>query len=373
MRRPFFFCTAHSRLLQSGTMACVTPMRTVPILTSDEMRAADGTTVEQFGLASIDLMRNAGQAVARFVEREYPAHRRITVLCGKGNNGGDGFVAARVLAASGRAVSVLLLGDPYELKGEAKTAFEEMQLAPIFAPDEPSLNSSHARAVLENADLLLDAVVGTGFQPPLRGVAAAMRDRVNQLTTPIVAVDLPSGWDADSPEFSSDGAFRANAVVTFTAPKLAHAFGNLVGSVYSPIVVADIGSPGEAIRSSLNLSWAGASHAITQPPRTADSNKGIYGHVLIIGGARGKSGAPSMASLAALRTGAGLVTAAVVESILPSVAAIAPELMTAVLPEGSSGEVSGENLDYDQLFEKKTVLAIGPGLGQEPATEAFLL
>src|SRR5271157_2024192 len=158
MRRPFFFCSAHSRLLQSGTMACVTPMRTVPILTSDEMRTADGATVEQFGIASIDLMRNAGQAVARFVEREYPSHRRITVLCGKGNNGGDGFVAARALAADGRAVSVLLLGDPYELKGDARIAFGEMQLTPVFAPDESSLDSSQVRNILAHADLLLDAV-----------------------------------------------------------------------------------------------------------------------------------------------------------------------------------------------------------------------
>src|SRR5271166_5938199 len=138
---------------QSGRMACVTAILTPPILTSDEMRAVDRSTTEQFGIPSIVLMRHAGQAVARFVEREYPSHRRITVLCGKGNNGGDGFVAARALAADGREVSVLLLGDPYELKGDAKTAFEEMQLAPIFAPDESSLNSPHARAVLANADL----------------------------------------------------------------------------------------------------------------------------------------------------------------------------------------------------------------------------
>ncbi len=354
-------------------MTCVTPILAAPILTADDMRATDRATVEQFGIASIDLMRRAGLAVARFVEREYSAHRRIAVLCGKGNNGGDGFVAARALSAAGRTVTVLLIGDPYELKGDAKTAYGEMRLTPIFAPDEPSLNSPHARAVIANADLLLDAVVGTGFKPPLGGVAAALRDRINQLSIPVVAVDLPSGWDADSREFSSADAFRANAVVTFTAPKQAHVFGNLSGSVYAPIVVADIGSPAQAVRSTLNLTWAGVSHAITEPARPADSNKGMYGHVLIIGGARGKAGAPSMASLAALRTGAGLVTAAVVESILPSVAVITPELMTTVLPEGSSGEVTGTNLDYDQLLEKKTVLAIGPGLGQEAATEAFLL
>ncbi|HTU21087.1 MAG TPA: NAD(P)H-hydrate dehydratase [Gemmataceae bacterium] len=345
----------------------------VPILTAEEMRTADRVTTEQFGVPSIVLMRHAGQAVARFVEREYPHSRRIAVLCGKGNNGGDGFVAARALAVGGREVTVLLLGDPDELKGDARTAYGEMQLTPIFVPDERSLDTPQVRALLSNADLLLDAVVGTGFRPPLRGVAAALRDRINPLDTPIVAVDLPSGWDADSREFSADGAFRANSVVTFTAPKLAHVCGNLAGSVYGPIVVAPIGSPPEAVQSSLNLTWSGAAHALVQPPRPPDSNKGMYGHALVIGGARGKSGAPAMASLAALRSGAGLVTAAVVPSILASVASITPELMTAVLPEGSGGEVTGQNLDYDQLLEKKTVLAIGPGLGQHPSTEKFLL
>src|SRR5579862_4052044 len=302
-------------------MTCVGQIHAAPILTADEMRTADRVTTEQFGVASIVLMRHAGQAVARFVDREYPHCRRIAVLCGKGNNGGDGFVAARALAATGREVTILLVGDPYELKGDAKLAYGEMHLTPVFAPDEASLGSPHARAVLSNADLFLDAIVGTGFQPPLRGAAAILRDRINQLPTPVVAVDLPSGWDADSREFSAEGAFRADAVVTFTAPKLAHVCGNLSGSVYAPIVVAPIGSPPEAVTSSLSLTWAGSSHALIEPPRLADSNKGMYGHVLVIGGARGKSGAPAMASLSALRTGAGLVTAAVVNSILPGVAA----------------------------------------------------
>jgi len=137
--------------------------------------------------------------------------------------------------------------------------------------------------------------------------------------------------DADSRKFSVEGAFRANAVVTFTAPKLAHVYGNLTGSAYGPIVVADIGSPEAAIQSGLGLIWAGASKSITEQPRTADANKGMYGHVLVVGGAFGKAGAPAMASLAALRAGAGLVTAAVPESILSTVAHIAPELMTTPL------------------------------------------
>lgn len=342
------------------------------ILSADEMKTTDRVTTERFGIDSIDLMRNAGQAVARFVERAFPDCRHITILCGKGNNGGDGFVAARALAETGRAVSVLLLGDRGELKGDAKTAFEEMGIEPVLAADEEALESPAVKMLLERSDLLVDAVVGTGFRPPLRGAAAALRDRVNAMKTPMVAVDLPSGWDADSREQFAEGAYRANAVVTFTAPKPAHVCGNLVGDVYGPIVVAPIGSPEAAIQSKLNLSWSGGSATIAHTGRAADSNKGMYGHVLVVGGARGKSGAPSMSSLAALRTGAGLVTAAVASSILPIVAGVTPELMTIPLKEDKAGEIDVAKIDFEELLEKKTVLAIGPGLGQSPTAEKLL-
>ncbi|WP_158751947.1 NAD(P)H-hydrate dehydratase [Acidobacterium sp. S8] len=346
------------------------------ILTADEMRAADRVTTDHYAVPSLELMEHAGHAVARFVLAEFPQAERITVLCGKGNNGGDGFVAARALAAAGRKVKVLLLGYPADLKGDAKEMFERMELAPVLAPDEAALDSAQIIDLLKESDLFLDAVVGTGFKPPLKGVALALRNRINSLVAPVVAVDLPSGWDADSREYLADGAYRADAVVTFTAPKLAHVCGNLTDSAHKPIVVAGIGSPDEAITSELNLTWAGASKRVTETPRPAESNKGKYGHVLVIGGSYGKAGAPSMASLAALRTGAGLVTAAVAQPILDAVARITPELMTIPLRAGSQGEISSSNLDADtlkELLDKKTVLAIGPGLGQSPETEAFLL
>jgi NAD(P)H-hydrate epimerase len=344
------------------------------ILTADEMRAVDQVTSDRFGVDSLDLMHHAGAAVARFVLREYPERRHIAVLCGKGNNGGDGFVAARELANAGCEVHVLLLGRPADLKGDAKAAFGAMGLVPVLAPDEAALVAPEAQTLLSSADLLIDAVVGTGFAPPLRGIAAKLRDRVNALATPIVAVDLPSGWDADSRSLSLEGAFRASAVVTFTAPKLAHVSGNLTGGATGPIVVAPIGSPDEAISSSTGLTWAGSSKKLTEQPRTPDSNKGLYGHVLVVAGGRGKSGAPAMASLAALRAGAGLVTAAIPESILPAVAAITPELMTFPLREGPHGEADASNLQPDvlkRLTERATVIAMGPGLGTEP--ESFVL
>jgi NAD(P)H-hydrate epimerase len=220
----------------------------------------------------------------------------------------------------------------------------------------------------------------------MRGLAIAGRKLLERYPrTPVVGVDLPSGWEADSRDFFAPDAYRADAVVTFTAPKLAHVSGLLThGGVLTlpgnlqqgPIVVASIGSPAEAIESTTGLTWAGSSKAIADRPRPAESNKGRFGHILVIGGARGKSGAPCMSSVAALRAGAGLVTAAVAESILPTVASVTPELMTLPLLEGAHGEISSRNLEaplLDPVLEKKSVLAVGPGLGQEAEAVDFFL
>jgi NAD(P)H-hydrate epimerase len=169
-------------------------------------------------------------------------------------------------------------------------------------------------------------------------------------------------------EQENDGAFRADAVVTFTAPKMAHVFGHLATGVFDPVVVAQIGSPAEAVQSASGLSWTGASKALAEKPRGVNSNKGKFGHVLVLGGSYGKAGAPAMASLAALRTGAGLVTAAVPKSILDTVALITPELMMAPLEEGARGTVALANLEaakLEGLLKRITVLALGPGLSTD--------
>ncbi len=353
------------------------------ILTAAEMAAADRRTAEQFGVPLATLMENAGAAVARFCLRQYPAVKHVAVLCGKGNNGGDGFVAARVLAAAGRHVEVVLLGRASEVKGEAAAALQRLReeaaaVALREVADEAAMRG--IEGLLRDAELIVDAVVGTGFRPPLRGVAVAARDLIAKSSAPVVAVDLPSGWDADSTEETAPGAFRADAVVTFTRPKRAHIFGNLTGSVSGPIVVAEIGSPPEAIASSEGLRWAGSSKVIAELPRAVNSNKGMYGHVLVIGGSYGTAGAPAMASLAALRAGAGLVTAAVPRSILDAVSGFAAELMLAPLREGGEGAVSLENLTgaedgstISKLIEEKriTTVAIGPGLSTRGAASEF--
>ena len=360
------------------------------ILTSAEMRAVDARSAAEFDVPLWVLMERAGEVVARFVLRQYPDALRVMVLCGKGNNGGDGLVAARLLAGEGVGVRVLLLGKRDEVNGEAARALKELVEATSEEIVEELAEEADLAAFAEpfaEADLLLDAVMGTGFKPPLRGVAAEVRDYVRTLTTPVVAVDLPSGWDADATTQAADGsdaddkksrdvAFCADAVVTFTAPKLAHVFGHLTpGKVFGAVVVGEIGSPEAAIVSEQELTWTGSSKALTEGLRDINSNKGKFGHVLLIGGSYGKAGAPSMSSLAALRAGAGLVTAAVPESILNTVALVTPELMTVPLAQGEAGAVSlaaiaGERLDT--LMKGIKVLAIGPGLSMEGDAPAFV-
>lgn len=353
------------------------------ILTASEMGEADRRSVEA-GVSVAALMENAGGAVARFCMKRHAGDGLVVVLCGKGNNGGDGLVAARKLAEAGRSVRVLLLGHATEMKDAAAKAFAAAALtaAGLYAGGGVSRfelrevsEASQLKLGMEGAALVLDAVVGTGFKPPLRGLAATAGELLKTLAVPVVAVDLPSGWDADSMEQTMEGAYRADAVVTFAAPKMAHVFGQLTRETFGPVVVAGIGTPEAAIVAKSGLQWAGSAKAMTEVPRDAKSNKGMYGHVLLLGGAFGKAGAPSMASLAAMRAGAGLVTAAVPREILPTVAGVAPELMLTPLATEGSGGLALEMLSeaaLGRLLKGISVAAIGPGLGQEGTTPEFV-
>ena len=354
------------------------------ILTAAEMGAVDRASVES-GISMTTLMENAGAAVAAFVLRQYPAAARVMVLCGKGNNGGDGMVAARLLAGEGVGVRVLLVGQKDNVTGEAAEALRKL----LEATDEgvveelpDDVDGDGLAELLAEADLLLDAVVGTGFKPPLRGTAVAVRDAVGLAgAVPVVAIDLPSGWDADSYAATVPGAFRADAVVTFTAPKVAHVFGHLTTEVFGPVVVAPIGSPEELVKGALGLTWTGASKALTEKKRPINSNKGMYGHVLVVGGSYGVVGAPSMASLAAMRAGAGLVTAAVPKMLVDGIAQIAPELMVKALRQSfpnphevTTGTASLANLEPEflrELLKGIKVVALGPGLSTRGEASEF--
>jgi NAD(P)H-hydrate epimerase len=349
------------------------------------MQACDRVTTERYGVASIDLMRAAAAAVAAFAQDEFKQARRVTVLCGRGNNGGDGMMTAWLLAEAGLEVTTLLLGEPEGLKGDALEAWLELSNHPQGPPRGKIhvVTAAEELARLKSAldtDLIVDAVVGTGFKPPLKGLALAALKWMKPSKAPVLSVDLPSGWAADATSSNMDApVFPSDAVITFTAPKAAHVFGQLTRRWDQPVVVAPIGSPEAAIVSAQKLHWTGSAMAMAQTPRAADANKGKFGHVLVVGGtfgsAGGKAGAPSMAALAALRVGAGLVTAAVPAPALAVVSAVAPELMTWPLAASASGSISDENLAAERvaaLMAGKTVLAIGPGIGQLPETVKFV-
>lgn len=346
------------------------------VLSAAEMQACDRATTERYGVPSLQLMLAASEAVAFFAWRQFPWARRVTVLCGRGNNGGDGMMAARLLADAGCDVTTILLGLADGLKGDAAEAWRELnepahgEICVVNSADE----LDRCKDAL-NTDLIIDAVLGTGFKPPMKGLALDALEWLKGSAAPVVAIDLPSGWPADATSASIDEpVFPADAVVTFTAPKPAHVFGQLTRRWDQPVVVAPIGSPDEAMVSTMGVCWAGSALKMVQAPRAAAANKGNFGHVLVVGGSIGRSGAPAMTALGALRAGAGLVTAAAPASVVPQVAAVAPELMTWVLEESLTGGIAVENAAEDKLAaltERITVLAVGPGLGQRGETTEF--
>jgi NAD(P)H-hydrate epimerase len=340
------------------------------IVSAEEMRTIDRATSERFGVPSLTLMEDAGCAVADFVLANQAAVENIVVFCGKGNNGGDGLVVARRLHERGKKVHVILLADPDELRGDAAVMFGQLPGEAIVVRSGEELKSERVQIALK-AGLYVDAVLGTGFKPPVSGLYAAAIAIMNASHVPVIAVDIPSGADADSMNAQAGTMARADAIVTFTAPRPAHVFSLLTAG---PTVVADIGSPEEAIVSQLQLNVITARDiAATVALRPAESNKGSYGHVLIVGGSFGKAGSVAMAGMAVLRSGAGLSTVATAKSALPTVAGFHPELMTEPLPETGAGTIaSSAKHGITELAKGKSVVAMGPGISREAETSALV-
>ncbi|MGA9391523.1 MAG: NAD(P)H-hydrate dehydratase [Candidatus Sulfotelmatobacter sp.] len=340
------------------------------IVTAEEMRVIDRATSVRFGVPSLTLMENAGAAVADYVLEHHGAAQRIVVFCGKGNNGGDGFVAARRLHGQGKKVQVILLADPSELRGDAAVMFGKLPMAAIAVHSLEELKSERVQLSLRAA-LYLDAILGTGFKPPVAGLYAYAIAIMNSSDAPVIAIDIPSGADADAMRTQDGTISRADAIVTFTAPRPAHVFSLLT---LGPTLVAGIGSPEEAIVSSLNLNVTTALDiAPLIGPRPAESNKGTYGHVLVVGGSFGKAGSVAMAGMSVLRVGAGLSTVATVKSALGTVAGFHPELMTEPLPETNEGTISADAQErIAELAKGMTVLAIGPGISRQQETSGLV-
>jgi len=358
-------------------------------LTAEEMREVDRLTSERYAIPSLQLMENAGTRVAdacgKFAGSAASRPAKFAVLCGKGNNGGDGLVAARHLQSLGAQVKVYLFSEPRDLRGDAATNLQRWTSAGnsvISINDEAAWLTAWPE--ISHADVLLDAIFGTGFHGSVTGVIAKSISAINRhsknATAPspalILAVDTPSGLPSDGD--AADGpVLFAHKTVTFTAPKPAQLVSRDAAAV-GMLEVADIGSPAaliEEVGKGL-LRWVEPREFAHLPlVRIVDSHKGLYGHVLVVAGSLGKSGAAVMAGYAALRSGAGLVTVATPEPALPIVASAHPEFMTEALIATPSGTAAMQNLTqhrFERIAEGKTVLAIGPGLGLASETQEFI-
>lgn len=356
-------------------------------LTAAEMREVDRLTTERFAIPSLRLMEAAGKHVADAVLRhsapELPG--RVSVLCGKGNNGGDGMVAARYLKAAGADPQVCLFGNPHELRFDAAANFARWtEAGNTFLSVENQAAWGAAWPSIANSRVIVDALLGTGLRGPATGLVARAIEDINRLSANatvahpalILAVDIPSGLPSDG-QHAEGPVLRAHRTITFTAPKISQLLSREADAA-GALEVCGIGSPAALVEEvgQGSLRWAGPDEfAGLLLVRSVKSHKGTYGHVLLVAGSLGKSGAAVLAGRAALRGGAGLTTIATPSAVLPIVASAQPEYMTEVLEATPQGSVSSKSLEqghFAQILEGKTVMGIGPGLGTHPDTQNFV-
>ena len=345
------------------------------VLNASQMREADRRTIEGLGIPSAVLMEQAGRAVVRAMDDAFGdlTRRRIGVLCGRGNNGGDGFVIARELVDRGLQIRARLLGQTAAVQGDARMKLEALSLRPVEVleiTDEAAWKRTRDDVLA--CDVIVDALFGTGLARPLDGVAALMVADLNASKRPVVAVDLPSGLSADRTDVTGP-AVRASLTVTFAAPKLPLVFPPASAHT-GKLIVADIGIPGSVIDALDGPRIDMVTADLVRPlvlPRRADAHKGEYGRLLIVAGSPGKTGAASLAAVAALRSGAGLVTVACPRSSSRVIAALAPEYMTLALDEAADGTIAASAAEAILGFEAD-VVAIGPGLGHTASTTSLV-
>jgi len=358
-------------------------------LTAAEMREVDRLTSERYGIPGLQLMETAGRCVAdacyHAIERAAAEPRKIAVLCGKGNNGGDGFVAARHLQSSGAKVALYLFSEPRDLQGDAATNCHRWTAIGnhvISITDETAWQTAWPE--ISKANIIVDAIFGTGFRGAATGVIANAISAINRESKNataiwpalILAVDTPSGLPSDG-QPAEGPVLCVHKTITFTAPKPGQLISRDSAAV-GTLEVAGIGSPAWLVEEIGRgpLRWVEPQEFAQLPlVRAIDSHKGLYGHALIVAGSLGKTGAAVMAAYAALRAGAGLVTVATPDLVLPIVASAYPEIMTEPLAATPDGTAAMQNLArgrFESIAENKDVLALGPGLGLNTETQDFI-
>ena len=341
------------------------------ILNAQQMREADRRSIQDIGIASLVLMENAGRQVVAAVESLYPdlADRSIAIVCGKGNNGGDGFVAARTLQQRGFDVSVFVIGRVNEIKGDARINLEILGRIgqPVVEVADETAWELHG-AEIAGHDLIIDAMFGIGLSAPLTGFYETVVADINEAGVPVVAIDIPSGMSADTCDLIGD-CVEAAVTVTLGAPKLPLVLPP-AEMKSGEVVIADIGIPAELIDQlegpRIELLTRERMRALLQP-RAPDAHKGDFGRVLVVAGSMGKAGAGQ----GAMRAGAGLVTVASPQSCQPTVAAHAAEYMTEGLEETAEGTVQHSSIDAVLGIDADVIVA-GPGLGRGEGVTQFV-
>jgi len=344
------------------------------VLNAAQMRDADRRTIEEIGIPSLVLMENAGRQAVAAMEAVYAdlLERQIAVLCGRGNNGGDGFVVARTLVQRGADVAVFLIGGVSDVRGDARLNLEilgRLGVTVVEVADSQAWELHFSE--VSDCTLIVDAIFGTGLNTPVSGLIESVIADVNASDIPVVSIDLPSGLSADSPD-PIGPSIEAALTITLAAPK--------VPLVLPPaemragdIVIADIGIPDDVIEAvdgpRVELLTRSAMRDLISP-RSPDSHKGDFGHVFIVAGSPGKTGAAHLAATGCLRSGAGLVTVATPAACVPTIAAMAPEYMTEAIQCGEEGLEPDE---VERVLElARDVIAIGPGIGRDHGTREFV-
>jgi len=343
------------------------------LVTANEMQAMDRQTIEDFGLPGMVLMENAGRGATRFLLEQFSdiENKKVGVIAGRGNNGGDGFVIARCLKQKGIRVQVYLLAETDRVRGDALAnlkLLKPLEVPVVEIPDEASF--SKIKSEMNGLDLWIDAILGTGLNSDVKGYFKTIIDYINRLNKPVLAVDMPSGLNSDTGQ-PCGTCICATATATFAFAKTGHMLYPGAGYIGN-LKIVDIGIPPHIAAA------VGPSHFLITAqlirshlmPRPADAHKGTTGHLLVVAGSTGKTGAAAMTSMSALRTGAGLVTLGVAESLNAALEGRMLEAMTVPLPESDSG-ILGESAfnAIQKELSGKRCLAIGPGLGQAAETK----
>ena len=347
------------------------------VLTSKQMKEIDKEAIKGIGIIGPILMENAGLQIFKEIMSRFPKIRqeRITIVAGKGNNGGDGLVIARHLFNRGCDPHVVLLARKEELKGDAALNFGiaekiGVRISEVSSVDEWGIHKND----IFQATLLVDAIFGTGLISAAKGIYASAIEDINRSEAFKVAVDIPSGLSSDTFQIIGP-CVKADLTVTLAAPKVAHIFPPAEEYI-GELVVADISIPPYLFEDErLKLELVEEQNILPYfKKRKKDSHKGTYGHLFIISGSLGKTGAAIMAAKAALKMGAGLVTVGTPESCLPIVARSMVELMTEPLSETPKKTLSSEALERILgLLEDKDALMVGPGISTHPSTSELVL